>query len=70
LIFEKITGYTAIIDMLRKANVITAGSLKVVSLTGNTEDRITVIKKTIFTKISGAQPVVIFLAAVRHKGHT
>jgi hypothetical protein len=70
LIFEKITGYTAIIDTLRKINVITAGSRKVVSLTGNTEERIIVMIKTIFTKISGVQPVVIFFEAARHKGQT
>jgi hypothetical protein len=67
---EKITGYTAIIETLMKRNVNTAGSLKLVSLTGNTEERIIVMIKTIFTKIRGAQPVVMFFEAERHKGQT
>jgi hypothetical protein len=45
---EKMTGYTAIIEMARTTNVITAGSRKVVRLTGNTEERMIVIKKTIY----------------------
>jgi uncharacterized membrane protein (Fun14 family) len=68
--FEKITGYTARIDTLRKMNVITAGSPKLVSLTGNTEERTMVIIKTIFTNISCAQPVVIFFEAALHRGQT
>ena len=65
---EKITGYTAIIEMLRKTNVINAGSLKLVSRTGNIEDSMMVMIKTVFTKISGIQPVVMFFDAVRHNG--
>jgi hypothetical protein len=56
--------------MLKKMNVINAGSSKPVSLTGNTEERMMVMIKTTFTKIKGAQPVVIFFAALRHKGQT
>jgi hypothetical protein len=67
---EKITGYTAMIEMLKNTNVITAGSLKLVSLTGNTEDSIMVMIKTTFTKISCAQPVVMFFDAARQRVHT
>jgi hypothetical protein len=67
---EKITGYTAMIEILKNTNVITAGSLKLVSLTGNTEDSMIVMIKTTFTKISGAQPVVMFFDAVRQRVHT
>jgi hypothetical protein len=70
LILEKITGYTAMIEMLKNTNVITAGSLKFVSLTGNTEDSIMVMIKTTFTKISGAQPVVMFFDAARQREQT
>ena len=67
---EKITGYTAMIEMLKNTNVITAGSLKLVSLTGNTEDSIMVMIKTMFTNIKGAQPVVMFFDAVRQRVQT
>ena len=52
------------IEMLKNTNVTNEGSLKLVSLTGNTEDSIMVMIKTTFTKISGAQPVVMFFDAV------
>jgi hypothetical protein len=67
---EKITGYTAMIETLKNTNVITAGSLKLVSLTGNTEDSIIIMIKTVFTKISCAQPVVMFFDAARQRVHT
>jgi hypothetical protein len=67
---EKITGYTAMIEMLKNTNVITAGSLKLVSLTGNTEDSIIVMIKTVFTNIKGVQPVVMFFDAARQRVHT
>jgi hypothetical protein len=67
---EKITGYTAMIEMLKNTNVITAGSLKLVSLTGNTEDSIIVMTKTVFTNIKGVQPVVMFFDAARQRVHT
>ena len=67
---EKITGYTAIIEMLRNTNVINAGSAKFVNRTGNIEESIMVMIKTVFTKISGIQPVVMFFDAVRHNGQT
>ena len=38
LMLEKITGYTAIIETARKINVIKAGSWKLVSLTGKTDE--------------------------------
>ena len=50
-------------EMLKKTKVINELSAKLVSLTGKTADRITVIKKIILTQISCAQPVEIFLAA-------
>ena len=39
--FEKITGYTDKMEMLKKTNVINAGSSKLVSLTGKMEEKIT-----------------------------
>jgi hypothetical protein len=68
--FEKITGYTDKIEMLKKTNVINVGSSKPVSLVGNIEDRMMIMIKTILTNIKGIQPVVMFFAAVRHKGQT
>jgi hypothetical protein len=68
--FEKITGYTDKMEMLKKTNVINAGSSNPARLTGNTEDSIIVIRKTIFTKIKGVQPVVIFLDALWYNGQT
>ena len=44
------TGYTDIMETLRKMNVNTAGSSKPFSLTGNTEDSMMVMRKTTFTK--------------------
>jgi hypothetical protein len=68
--FEKITGYTAMIEILKNTNVINAGSRKFVSLTGNTEDSMMVMIKTTFTKINGAHPVVMFFDAARQRVHT
>ena len=61
---------TDMMDMLINANVITEGSPNVVSRSGNTEENTMVTRKTAFTKISGAQPVVIFREAARHSGQT
>jgi hypothetical protein len=62
----KITGYTAIIEMIKNANAMNAESLNPVSLLGKTEDRIMVIINTILTTIKYIQPVVIFFSALRH----
>ena len=67
---EKITGYTAMLEMLKNTKVITAGSLKLASLTGNTEDSIIVMIKTVFTNIKGVQPVVMFFDAARQRVQT
>jgi hypothetical protein len=67
---EKITGYTAMIEILKNTNVINEGSRKLVSLTGKTEDSMIVMIKTTFTKISGAQPVLMFFDAVRQRVQT
>jgi hypothetical protein len=67
---EKITGYTAMIEILKNTNVINEGSRKLVSLIGKTEDSMIVMIKTTFTKISGAQPVVMFFDAVRQRVQT
>ena len=63
-------GYTAIIEMLKNTKVTNAGSLKLVSRAGNTDDSMRVMINTIFTKISCDQPLVIFLDAARHNGQT
>ena len=65
-----VSGYTDIIEMLRKTNVINAGSLKLVSRTGNIEDSITVIKNITLTKISCDQPLLIFFEAARQRVQT
>jgi hypothetical protein len=67
---EKITGYTAIIEMLKNTKVINPESLKLVSRCGNIDDNMMVMIKTIFTKISCIQPVVMFFDAARHNGQT
>ncbi len=67
---EKITGYTAIIKMLKNTNEINAGSEKLVNRTGNTEDSITVIKNITLTKISCDQPLLIFFEAARQRVQT
>ena len=67
---EKITGYTAMIEILKNTNVINEGSRKLVSLTGKTEDSMIVMIKTTFTKISGAQPALMFFDAARQRVHT
>jgi hypothetical protein len=56
--------------MLKNKKVTKAGSLKLVNRSGNTDDSIIVMIKTTFTKISRAQPFVIFLDAARHNGQT
>jgi hypothetical protein len=58
------------IEMLKNKKVTKAGSLKLVNRSGNTDDSIIVMIKTTFTKISRAQPFVIFLDAARHNGQT
>jgi hypothetical protein len=67
---EKITGYTAMIEILKNTNVINEGSRKLVSLIGKTEESMIVMIKTMFTKISCAQPVVMFFDAARQRVHT
>jgi hypothetical protein len=67
---EKITGYTAMIEILKNTNVINEGSRKLVSLIGKTEDSIIVIIKTTFTKISCDQPLLIFFEAARQRVQT
>jgi hypothetical protein len=68
--FEKITGYTDIIEMIRNINGIAPASVKLARRTGNTEDNTMVMINTILTKISGIQPLVIFFDALWHNGQT
>ena len=51
-------------------NVITEGSLKLVSLAGKIDDSITTIKKKMFTKIKIRHPLVIFFAILWYIGQT
>jgi hypothetical protein len=67
---EKITGYTAMMEMLKNTKVNTAGSRKLVRRTGKMEESMMVMRKTVFTKSIGAQPSVIFFEALRHRLQT
>ena len=51
-------------------NVITEGSLKLVSLAGKIDDSITTIKKKMLTKIKICHPLVIFFAILWYIGQT
>ena len=51
-------------------NVITEGSLKLVSLAGKIDDSITTIKKKMFIKIKIRHPLVIFFAIFWYIGQT
>ena len=51
-------------------NVITEGSLKLLSLTGKTDDSMTATKKKMFTKFKRCHPVVIYLAILWYIGQT
>ena len=56
--------------MHKNMNVITEGSLKLLSLTGKTDDSMTATKKKMFTKIKRCHPVVIYLAILWYIGQT